>query len=318
MVGATRPVTGTGEVPVKKSVGAKGTNGKTKRDGAKAPSAAPPTAESSNSVLLSNNGLRKVPPGKLDIAALARVVSPLSPAQREAAVEAGANIDQMAVRAWLHEPFSERRAGESDEAYSLRVRHHEALLAARWMVLEIEALRPTAEGAPTVYAHDLEMLLTAVEQAKNQVLGGARNRAKWRTIDAVRGALEVYRRKRVTQSVELEQDDAATAAPMSFGERAWRWFWQVRSDVDFARDYAIRRDPALAVVSVGEWARAMERWPGLPSEPIKWATVVHDLLESVDKRIDGERGGKRPASERLTDARDYRSIVRTWELGQSL
>jgi hypothetical protein len=235
---------------------------------------------------------RKAPPGKLDVAALARVVGPLPPAQREAGIAARANLDQMAVTAWLYEPFTTRRAGETDEAYALRVRCHAALGFVRRAWLDLEALRPTWEGGPSVHLPELRRMLRAIELAQNSVEGEGRSDVRLRAIGAVREALEWSRRAKEKAGEALDGDDLVAPMP----------------DVDAVRDYACVREPALSVVSIAAWREATERWPGLQTTrggprskgartAETWQAVVHDLLRSAG----------------LTGAKKARALLSLWD-----
>jgi hypothetical protein len=221
--------------------------------------------------------------GRLDGAALAQALPRLTDSQRAAGIEAGANLDEMAIRAFLYVgPKPVRRSGEDDDGYALRVRDHAARGILRRLSFELEALRPTAEGASDAHRDELLRLLDALEGANARTLGHTKR--KRAIIGAVRETLEYQRRARVT-------------------------------DLDAIRLYACDRAPELADVSNAGLQRAIDRWPGLPSKPVEWATVVLELLTSADKRIDRERGKKRPPAERLTDAKSYRAIAETWKSG---
>jgi hypothetical protein len=227
--------------------------------------------------------------GRLDLQGVVRLVKPtganLSTSQRAAAQRAGiktvAELDRYALALARQEERrpARRRDGETDEAYARRRRYFECVDFMRSELLEFEALRPTAEGAPSDYVEDLDARLASVEAAMVCAQGG--ETPKRRNIRAVRAALEEHR--------------TSSAAPARYVP-----------DVDAVRNYACQLSPALASIPTGAWANAVERWPGIGRHArgggarICWYHVVYDLLKSAPG---------------LTDAKSPQGLRDTWEDG---
>ena len=225
--------------------------------------------------------------GRLDLQAIVRLMKPsaanLSTAQRAAArragITTGAELDRYALFLARGEErrFEGRRDGESDETYARRRRYFEGIAFVRSQLLELEALKPTADGAPSDFVEDLDALLDSVEAAIVCAQGG--ETPKRRNIGAVRTALEWQRTSAARRYVP---------------------------EVDRVRDHACHLAPALAAIPTSEWARAIERWPGIERHPrggaprICWYHVVYDLLKSAP---------------RLTDADSAQAVRDTWERG---
>ena len=229
-------------------------------------------------------------PGRLDLGGVVRIVKPraadLSPSQRARGMEAEAQ-----KRALVHariRRFNGRRSDETDEAYALRRRHFQALDWARWAVLELEELKPTAEGEPSEHVQELEDVLDAVEAGQIHWQTSGKDAQKRRTIGAVREVLEWYRQRRDSHASLSPRKQRLHSLP----------------SVDMVRDYACKLAPELAALSSAEWARALDRWPGLPAPDEKWGRVVFDLL--ISARDDN-------GAPILTGAKNYRSLVRTWD-----
>lgn len=233
--------------------------------------------------------LRAPRPGRIAVdRSVVRVVRPtaadLTPSLRALGAANGSDLDKMAYFAVAMEQGSRhgRRAGETDDAHRLRDRHYAALGFARRLVLELESLRPTADGADGATEQDLadlETVLASVEAA----------RARW---DAP---------KRPATAAKARDDAAprildATKAAL---EHAHRWGEQRRKsppvdgygvpevDADFIAAEACLKAPELTRISRAEWERAIAAWPaerrgkgGDPkTRPTPWYVVVFDLLK---------------------------------------
>lgn len=196
--------------------------------------------------------------------------------------------------------FVPRRAGESDEANTLRTRHYLATMFVRALATELEAQRPIAEAslsrahAADVDSTELERLLACIESVRKAQSGSS---DQPRIITAVRDALE---RARKWNARHREQVLEGAWGAMSL-------------DVDDISEKAMRSAPELAMIPRAAWADAIERWPGLDSarggsrkkgeKKVTWYRVVFDLLhlhglsgdapsaESLKKTFDS--GGKK-------------------------
>jgi hypothetical protein len=177
------------------------------------------------------------------------------------------------------------------------VRCHAALGFIRRSWLQLEALRPTWEGGPTVYLSELQRTLSAIERARDSLEGDGGNDVTVRAAGAVREALEWWRRAAAKAGERLDDEEPALSA--------------TPPDLGALLDYACARDPALAGVPPEAWARATERWPGLQAKrggarskgakaAVTWQDVVYDLLK--------------PAG--LTTAKNARSILGLWNKSQ--
>jgi len=197
------------------------------------------------------------------------------------------------------ESFEPRRANEPTGGVILRRRHHDALAFARWLVLELVALRPIAEAAPVLEpdastapdAWQLARLIETVERARSHWTHDGRTDEAPRRIGAVRDALE-HARQWHAQHLANPPVDGFGTFPV---------------DVDVILEGAIRADPALAPISLDEWRGAIDAWPGLPrgrggarrkGRPIvTWYRVVFELLKPHG----------------LTDASSAESLKKTFE-----
>jgi hypothetical protein len=236
-------------------------------------------------------------PGRVPVdRAIVRVVTPtaeeLTPSQRAHGVTAGVDLEKLALltarmdQARTHA----RRAGENDAAHALRDRHHVALNFARWLVLELESLKPTAEGADGASerdAADLDAVIASAEAARARWVAPKRpaSAAKARDdgaptrIGAVKAALEHAARWR-------KQHHARP--PVDIGGGVRHGVFDV--EADFIRAEACRGAPDLACIPISEWQRAIDAFPsqkqGRGGDPKKrarpWHDVVFDLLKPHD------------------------------------
>lgn len=234
-------------------------------------------------------------PGRLDLRdAVVRVVVPradeLSERQRAVGIEYGVDLERLAVLAAQSEQGRRyaRRAGESDEAHALRDRHFVALAFARSLVLELEALRPTAEGAEGATASDAIDLRRAVEAAEAA-------RARWtappRPADGPSGRDDGAPRRIAAAKAALEHGVRWAAQnrerPMRDEDGSGVYFGVPEVDPDLIRAEAAREAPELAAIPRTDWERALAEYPAARrgrggdhrTRPTPWHVVVFSLLQ---------------------------------------
>lgn len=204
--------------------------------------------------------IRREQPARLDLRdAVVRVVIPtaaeLTPRQRELAEQMRLDPDayaQQLARGAQQSGRPGRHAGETDEAHALRDRHAAAIGFARRLVLDLEALRPSAEGAQATPEDRRELLrLVAAVEAATAAWRGDSNPVKHR-VQAVIGALEHSRRWK----------EAQRKRPMQDGGSGLR-HGVPEVEPDLIRDEASRVAPELSGIPRADWEVAIGLWPGL-------------------------------------------------------